>query len=154
MSEFGFEQDGEKAIEETVDGTLQSEVLKVSAEGFTPPVKQAKKLPARKPIKVEEAKPPFELPSSDEVAFIPAFTIVEETNVEVVEQQVETIVPEAEVKQAEIPASTKAAKQVITPGMLRDLRANDPPHKRSCSVCGRRVPLAKIGKGEVCEDCK
>ena len=147
MSEFKTEQDGDKAIEETVDGTLKNEVLKVTAEGFSPPVKKAKKLPARKEIKVEEAKPPFELPEVE--------IKIEEPHVEVVEQQVETVVPEAEVKQAEAAPAPKAAKQVITPAMLRELRARDPDHKRTCASCGRRVPIAKIGaKGQVCEDCQ
>ena len=140
-----LQADGEAAVEAVVEGTLQEEVgLKITAVGVTPPVKKAKK---RDTIKVEEAKPPFELPEAKIV-------IEEPKNVEVVEQQVEAIVSKAEVIEAEAAPAPKAAKQV-TPAMLRELRANDPATKRTCAECGRRVPIAKIGaKGQVCDDCK
>ena len=148
MSEFKTEQDGDKAIEETVDGTLQREIeveqgIKITAVGVSPPVKKPRK---QKPIKVEEAVPPFELPEVE--------IVIEEPNVEV-QPEAEAVVPEAEVKQAEAAPAPEAPKQVITPAMLRELRARDPDHKRTCAKCGRRVPIAKIGaKGQVCEDCK
>ncbi len=144
-SNLEFKADGEAAIEAVVEGKLQEEVgLKITAVGVTPPVKKAKK---RDTIKVEEAKPPFELPEAKIV-------IEEPKNVEVVEQQVEAVVSEAEAVEAESTPAPKAESKV-TPAMLRELRANDPVTKRTCASCGRRVPIAKIGvKGQVCDDCK
>lgn len=40
--------------------------------------------------------------------------------------------------------------------LVIQLRKNDPPTKRTCSICKRRVLLHKIGFGhaEICDDCK
>lgn len=160
-SKLELKSDGEAAVEATVDGTLKEEVasLKITAVGVSPPVKKAKKLPTRKPIKVEEAKPPFELPQ--ETVFIPQFSVVEEANVEVVKQQVETIIPKAEIVKTEDAPAPKAEKQVkaLTPSanrsIVKQLRSKDPDHKRTCASCLRRVPIVEIGKtGEICDACK
>ena len=36
--------------------------------------------------------------------------------------------------------------------LYRELKERDPAHKRTCSICLRRVPLNRI-KNEVCDDC-
>ena len=158
-----FNSDGEKAVEDTVEGVLKQETeqtfsleeaVKLPESG--PPVKRAKKLPAKK-VKVEEAKPPFDLPKQETV-FVPAFSIVEESNVEVVKPEIE-VVSETEAEQTKDTPAPQAAKQVtplVHKRMLKQLRANDPPTKRTCAACMRRVPLAEIngGLGEVCDKCK
>lgn len=144
-----FKAEGDAAVEAVIEGTLKNEVLKVTAEGATPPVKKAKKLPAKK-IKVEEAVPPFELPTAQ--------IVIEGSNVEV-QSEVEAVVPEAEVIQTEAAPPSKAPRQVITPtqnrSLVKQLRARDPDSKRTCASCLRRVPIIEIGStGEICDACK
>lgn len=158
-----FNSDGEKAVEDTVEGVLKQETEQTfSLEEAvklpeTSPPKRAKKLPARKPIKVEEAQPPFDLPKQETV-FVPAFSIVEESNVEVVKPEIE-VISETEAEQAKDAPAPKATKQVtplVHKRMLKQLRAIDKPAEKTCAACMRRVPLAEIngGLGEICDKCK
>lgn len=65
-------------------------------------------------------------------------------------------------KVAEVEAEEPAVVDFSAPAFIANkhlviqLRKNDPPTKRTCSVCKRRVLLHKIGFGhaEICDDCK
>ena len=50
------------------------------------------------------------------------------------------------------PAAPEASRSKQHTRMYREIKERDPPHKRTCSVCLRRVPLNQI-RNEVCNDC-
>lgn len=151
---FETDNEGNEAIENTVEGVLKQEVT-----GEEPKPKKARILPVRKDIKVEEIS--TELPLGDGSVFIPSFSIVEEKEDEQVsETEAEPETQAVETDDAKAEEAARAVKAVSefkakNRAMVISLRQSDTPEKRTCSQCLKRVPVAQIGFGhaEVCDSC-